>query len=853
MYVHLSSTKAMKHFYSLIAFFCFGFSVFAQEPDTSKQVIDSLDLPSKVPVFSVNASDVDNDLESQDVSSLLQSSRDVFTSMAGFNLSAGRFRMRGLGSENQIVMINGVPFNNPETGFASFSTWGGLNDVTRFTEVRNGINSCRFHFGNVGGYTNIESKASSFKKGVKFSYSIANRAYRHRAMFTQSTGLNQKGWAITYSLSARVANEGYFPGTYFSSLGYYLGVDKKINDKHMLSFVGFGAPIVQARQGFAVKEAYELSGEDFYNPNWGYQTSGDERVVRNARVSSNHKPTALLTHYFTIDENSKLTTTAFFSVGMNSLSNLNWYDTKDPRPDYYRYLPSYYEFSNPSYARELTDLWANDVNTRQINWDALYNANYNNLYTLENVDGTGQDLTGKRSKYIVENVHTNSIEYGLNAVYNKRIDRIFLTGGLNTSIYKGLHFKTIDDLLGGDFWVDVDQFAEQSFADPTVSQNDLNNINHAVYKGDKFGFDYVVNVNNVAAFGQAEYSISKFDMYVGLTAGSNSVWRTGNFQNGRFPNNSKGDSEKANFFTYGIKGGVTYKITGRHFVSVNGTIMQRPPDSRSIFQSVRTNNTFVTGLTEENVVNGDINYIIRYPRFKARVTGYYTTIKNQIWYRSYYHDEYRNIVNYVLNGVDHKMIGTELGMEATIIDGIIFQAGFSHGQYLWDSRPTATITRDNSAELLDENRTVYMKNYHIGNMPETVGSFGFKINGKKFWYAGINFNVFANYYTEANPDRRTEEALDIFVVDDPQWNQLLDQEKLPTNQTVDIYGGKSFQIQRKYYLNVNLSINNVLNNTSLVNNAVEQLRYDNLNPNKFPNKYAYAMGLNYFLIISFRF
>jgi len=82
---------------------------------------------------------------------------------------------------------------------------------------------------------------------------------------------------------------------------------------------------------------------------------------------------------------------------------------------------------------------------------------------------------------------------------------------------------------------------------------------------------------------------------------------------------------------------------------------------------------------------------------------------------------------------------------------------------------------------------------------------------------------------------------------------LLDQEKLPTNQTVDIYGGKSFQIQRKYYLNVNLSINNVLNNTSLVNNAIEQLRYDNLNPNKFPNKYAYAMGLNYFLIISFRF
>ena len=42
-----------------------------------------------------------------------------------------------------------------------------------------------------------------------------------------------------------------------------------------VSFSAFGAPIVQGRQGVAVQEAYDLTGTNYYNPNWGYQTSAD--------------------------------------------------------------------------------------------------------------------------------------------------------------------------------------------------------------------------------------------------------------------------------------------------------------------------------------------------------------------------------------------------------------------------------------------------------------------------------------------------------------------------------------------------------------------------------------------------
>lgn len=844
----------MKRILLLLPALCIFSMAFAQTPDSSQVNKDSLTEANRIPVFSINASDVDNDLESQDVSSLLQSSRDVFTSMAGFNLSARRFRIRGLGGENQLVMINGIPVNSLETGFASWTTWGGLNDVTRFMEVRTGVNSCRYNFGGVGGFTNIESKASSFRKGVKFSYATSNRNYRHRFMMSQSTGLLKNGWAFTYAFSGRYAKDAYFDGTYFNAVSYYVAADKKLNDKHLISFVGFGAPIVQGRQGFAVAEVYELTGNHYYNPNWGYQTAPDgTKQVRNARVSSNHRPTAILTHYFTLNENTKLTTSLSYSYGKNGLTNLNWYDTKDPRPDYYRYLPSYYAFENTEYGNDLTALWQSDVNTQQINWDALYNANYNNMFYLENANGSGSSMTGLRSKYIVEEVRNDSRDFIFNTVYNTRIKRLFVSAGLNATIHKGLNYKVLEDLLGGDFWVDVDQFAEQTFPDPSAAQNDVNNPNRAIEQGDKFGFDYIINANKVEAFGQAEYSVGNFDLYAGLTIGHSSFWRTGNYVNGRFPDNSLGDSEKANFLTNGAKIGVAYKISGRHAVTLNGAFVQRPPDSRSIFVSPRTNNNLVANLTNEKVLAGDINYLVNYSKLRIRATGFYSAINDQVWTRSYYHDEYRNIVNYVLTGVDHLMMGTELGIQATVYGPLVFQAAVSHGQYLWNSRPTATITRDNSAEVLATGRETYMKNYHIGNMPETAGSAGFKYNGKKFWFAGFNFNYFANFYAEPNPDRRTVEALSKYVTDDPQWNQLLEQEKLDNAYTLDVYAGKSFRIQKKYYLNINANVNNVLNNKDMVNNAVEQLRYDSNEPMKFPNKYSYALGINYFLLISFRF
>ena len=55
---------------------------------------------------------------------------------------------------------------------------------------------------------------------------------------------------------------------------------------------------------------------------------------------------------------------------------LNWYNAPDPRPDYYRYLPSYFE--DEDMQMQYRDLWRSGrPDFTQINWDNLYLANAN--------------------------------------------------------------------------------------------------------------------------------------------------------------------------------------------------------------------------------------------------------------------------------------------------------------------------------------------------------------------------------------------------------------------------------------------------------------------------------------------
>ena len=62
------------------------------------------------------------------------------------------------------------------------------------------------------------------------------------------------------------------------------------------------------------------------------------------------------------------------------------------------------------------------------------------------------------------------------------------------------------DVMGGNQWIDIDQFAERDFpSDPNVIQNDLNNPNRIIHKGDIFGYNYDVNIKHLSAYVKNEW------------------------------------------------------------------------------------------------------------------------------------------------------------------------------------------------------------------------------------------------------------------------------------------------------------------------------------------------------------
>lgn len=805
----------------------------------------------QLPVFTITSDDLDSELGSQDISGILQSSRDVFTAVAGFNFGSARFRIRGYDSENTLVTINGVLVNDLETGWAQWSSWGGLNDVTRWTQVRTGIGPTRYNFGSVGGSTDMNVRASAMRKGVRVSYASANRAYRNRVMFTASTGILKNGWSFSFSGSRRWAEEGYVDGTSFNAYAYYLSVEHKINDKHSVSFSGFGAPIVQGRAGVAVQEAYTLTGNNYYNPNWGYQ----DGKKRNARMTFDHKPMFMVSHYYKPDVKTEWNTSLFYTFGRDGSSGLNWFDAKDPRADYYRYLPSYYKNTDADLYAELQQQWRTNENARQIDWDQLYFANGKNLYSVENANGVaGNTVTGNRSKYILEEQRADPVRLGVNSVYSKQLDDSrHLTVGGSFNHQRTHYFKTVDDLLGGDFWLDIDQFADRDFNDTTISQNDLERPNKVVEQGDVFGWDYYINTRLLNAFGQYEKKWQRMEAYVGASLAQSSFWRVGNVRNGRFPDDSEGKGKANDFFNFGVKAGGIYKLTGRHFIAANAAYLSRPPATNVAYLSPRIRDAVISGLQSESVYSGDIGYVVRFPKVKGRATLYYSKIMDQVWSRSFYHDELLTIVNYNMTGVDQINKGLELGVETNLTSTWLLTAVYAQGDYRYSSRPMATITRNNSPEVFDTQRIVYWKNYRVGGMPQTAASLGLRYNSPKFWFAGFNANWFGDMYLDPNPDRRTVEAVDNFVTTDPQWDALLTQEKLENNVTLDMFAGKSWMVKKKYRVALNVSVSNVLNNQDFKVGGFEQLRYDRTDVGRFPPKYSYLFGRNYFAMLTFSF
>ena len=503
-----------------------------------------------------------------------------------------------------------------------------------------------------------------------------------------------------------------------------------------------------------------------------------------------------------------------------------------PDPTYYKNLPSYFLKLGTSYEPAFNDdgtpkldengnqtynnpdavaAQNNFLNDGQMNWNAMY---YTNMVVNQ----------GGRSAYVLYEDRTDDKQWSANSILNSVLsDNIVMNAGINFKKLTSRNYQKLLDLLGGSYFLDIDTFYTGD-----ATQSDLNHPDRAVSTGDVYGYDYNLNAITLDAFTQFKFTYKKVDFYIGQSFARTQYQRDGNYRNGIYANNSYGRSKKVNFENFGFKGGLTYKITGRQMLDFNGAFMTKAPNMKNTFSNSRLNNNISPDLTSEAIMSVDASYIIKTPKFKGRLTGYYSKIKNSSEISFFYAEELfesdgneDSFISELVSGIDKRQMGVELGFEYSLTSTIKATGSAAYGEYVYDNNPNLKVNDDAQASASNTNPIVdfgktYLKNYKLPGMPQQAYSVGLEYRDPKFWWIGANANYLADSYIDVSSITRTNN----FTVangggnntfdglTDDELRRVLKQEKFDPITLVNLVGGKSWKIKSNTF-GFFASVNNV--------------------------------------------
>lgn len=803
----------------------------------------------------------DDDM-SQNVT-IVNSNSNIYASEVGYLFSPVRFRYRAFDQKYNDIYINGVPMNDMESGQFRYSLVGGLNQQTRNMESAMPFEGNGFAMPGMGGANNYNFRPSAMPSGQRITLSGANRNYTLRGMYTFNSGLNDKGWAFSGNVTYRWADRGYVEGTFYNALSYFLGVQKVFgNGTHSLSFSTWGNPTERASQGAGTDEMYWLANDRYYNPYWGYQNG----KKRNSRIVNDFAPTALLTWDWNISDNDKLTTTLMGKYSMYKSTKLNYNNSDNPHPNYWKNMPSsYYDVWDDTDTQNRTDQNLADWNTayqywtaskanRQIDFDRLYYAN-------RQVSAQGAD-----AMYYIQAKHNDALTVTLASTLNKQLNKDMAWNlGIIAATNKGMHYQTMEDMLGATMYHNINTYALGTYdRNADEVQYDLNHRDAVVKEGDRFGYDYNILVNNAKAWTSFSQNIGAFHYTLAGKIGYTSMQRDGKMRNGMAANNSFGKSQTAHFLDGGAKlGGNLYLGRGNTLTFGVGYEL-RAPQARNSFASPEINNDFVLNLKNERVFSSELGYQLLTSWLHANVNAYYSRMTDVTDWQNYYFDDINSFSYVSLTGVKKEYYGVEAGLK--------FKVTSAFDINLIGTMSEAKITDNSNVRYMNSTKgtytdeIVYNKNMRDSGTPLTAASVGLSYH-QGGWYVDLNCNYYDRIYLSYSPSYRYESTLktrqenigDVLDNDGNVLPSAVEQAKGKGGFMLDGSIGRSIYL-KKGSLSINLMVTNILNNRNIVTGGYEQSRSDytssgNIRAYRFsrnPMKF-YAYGVNGMLNIAYKF
>ena len=834
---------------------CCSSAVMAQEPIDST----ATDMQDEN-AFTFTETQLGDDEAASQIITIISSNRNVYANEVGYRFSPVRFKYRALDAKYNDMYINGNPVNDVERGQFGYSFVGGLNNQTRLREASLPFESNTYGMSALGGSGNYDFRPSRFATGQRASIAFANRSYNTRAMYTYNSGVMENGWAVTGSLTYRWGNGiGAIEGTSYNSLSYFVGAEKLINDKHSVSLVSWGNPTQRGAQRGATDEMYWIAGTHNYNPNWGYQ----DGKKRNSRIVKDFSPAALLTWDWKMDEQTKLVTTLLGRYQMYSNSRLAYNGGTNPDPDYYSLMPSFFfNVWNPdaqlfhddaalqNWQAAYDYLSASDRN-RQVNWDRMYYAN-------SLMAANGQD-----AMYYVQRAHDDQLLLSLATNLQKQLTKnSSLNGGLQLATNKGMHYQTMDDLLGNAKFHNVNTYAVKDYGSisPTVFY-DMNDGAEPkeVKVGDRFGYDYNLLVNKAQLWGSYSKNLKYTNYFVSGRIAGTTMQRDGKMRNGMAPDNSYGKSKTAKFLDGGIKSGMNITLGHGHAAMLGVAYEWKTPTPRTAFAAAQINNDFVKDLKQEKIASAEIGYQWQGSRVKLNINGYYAQMKDVTEQSLFYSDIESSFVYVTLSDIEKEFYGIELGMNVKATDWLDVKVLGTVSEAKYKSDANMRMLLSNSGSYVDEKCII--NGMREGGTPLTAFSVDLSYH-KNYWYIDLIGNYYDNIYLYYAPISRRETELTRSIVNGQKIYDRPDQAEGKGGFMLDASIGKTYRLKQGRRIGFNLMLTNILNDINICTGGMEQNRLDTKqqqertnNAYRFeqsPRKF-YANGTNGMLLMTYYF
>jgi len=754
--------------------------------------------------------------------------KNLFDEITTFQFNHVRYQGRNLPSHYNTLLLNNIPIAELST---MRTPWGILTNISSRERESIYQNSARFNSSRLpttlSNATFVTAHYRPYPE-MRAAWSFSNRTHTNRASFSYQSGDMENGWNVASDASYRFGNSLTTEGVW-TNIGSLAVSAKKNIENHSIDFSLFFAPGSRARANPSTIEAFDLTNNNLYNPSWGYQNGKQ----RSAKTNESIVPIITAQHIWEIDSVSSLRSSVLAAAGIVRQSALNWHNAPNPRPDYYRNLPSFQE--DPKAKAELTHLWQTDPSVSQIDFQALYDLNR-------------KSEVG--AKYIMENRVKQLNFAGVSTHYQRKVGKVEFAAGLTFNYADETHYKEISDLMDGNYWLDIDYFLESDDDYREQTQNNLQNPNRHVKKGERFGYNYTLRNANTALYASSGYSHKNFHYNVVGAINVVTLKREGMYEKENFSKGgSLGSSQTYSALEYTLKAAVEYRLGARFSIGLNVANQTKAPRAQNLFIDPHYRNQMNINAKMESAILADITATFNSADFSAHASVYTAQIYNQNSVEHYYDVLLYRYCDMTLEGLNSQFYGIELAAEARIIDHLWIEAAAAFSSNKYSSDPIAKIYEQTSgSHILTEN--IAYNDLHIPSSPENVGTLSLTYRPFR-WMISASLNMFDGGYVSPSPFRyspRSEAvAHDVEI--------MRHQDKLTGGYTVDIFGGYSIELPDYSRIGIYSGINNLTNRKALMSGGYQSSRieksYNKYSPN--PSMFYHALGINFFVNVSYTF